>query len=415
MLADVDYVIMGAGIPAKIPGILDALADHQDCSFPVEVSGASENEEYSVTFSPNQFWKGSGTRDMAKKHLRRPSFLPIVSSTTLAQSLLKRSNGSGPTRGIDGFVVELNTAGGHNAPPRGWHFEPGEQEEPAYGEKDMVDVKQFKKVAKGLPFWFAGSYGKKEKLMDVLNAGGNGIQVGTLFALSDESGMESTMKQGILSQLADHELKVFTDPAASPTGFPFKVLQLDDDPDKTYVSVQSLSDPEVYDARPRVCNLGYLRAPYIQSDGKVGYRCPSECVEDFVAKGGDMAATAGRKCLCNALCADAGFPQVRYVNNPTTGKKDIYVEPSLITTGDDVNLCTLLLKQNQDDGTWGYSASDVIDYLLSDLKTSREELNKEKVNPVRWGYSATDVEKYLLSEWNEFHRQTREVPELSSL
>mgnify|MGYP000190133069 CR=1 FL=1 len=177
MLADVDYVIMGAGIPNKIPGILDALAGHHDCSLPIEVSGASDDEDHVVTFSPNKFWKGSGTRDMAKKQLRRPSFLPIVSSTTLAQSLLKRSNGGGPTRGIDGFIVELNQAGGHNAPPRGWHYEPTDQGEPIYGEKDMVDIEKFGKVAKGLPFWFAGKYGRKEKLVDVLKGGGNGVQV----------------------------------------------------------------------------------------------------------------------------------------------------------------------------------------------------------------------------------------------
>ena len=180
MLADVDYIIMGAGIPIKIPGILDALAGHHDCSLPIEISGAKSDEDNVIAFSPKQFWKGSGTRDLAKKQLRRPSFLPIVSSTTLAQSLLKRSNGSGLTRGIDGFVIEMNTAGGHNAPPRGWHYEPEDQGEPVYGKKDMVDIKSFVKVAKGLPFWFAGSYGRKDKLCEVLNSGGNGVQVRSL-------------------------------------------------------------------------------------------------------------------------------------------------------------------------------------------------------------------------------------------
>ena len=129
-------------------------------------------------------WKGSGTSDLAKKQLRRPYFLPIVSSTTLAQSLLKRSNGAGPTRGIDGFVVELSPAGGHNAPPRGWHYDPlsDHLEEPVYGKKDLVDIEKFAKVANGLPFWFAGSYGKKEKLVDVLDAGGAGVQVSMHFA-----------------------------------------------------------------------------------------------------------------------------------------------------------------------------------------------------------------------------------------
>ena len=55
MLADVDYVIMGAGIPSKIPGILDALAEHRECSLPIEVHGEdAENNEYAMKFSPNQ-------------------------------------------------------------------------------------------------------------------------------------------------------------------------------------------------------------------------------------------------------------------------------------------------------------------------------------------------------------------------
>lgn len=171
---------MGAGIPTKIPGILDALAQHRDCSLPVDVNGAV-SDEYAVAFSPNQFWKGTTAHDLAKKPLRRPKFFPIVSSTTLAQSLLKRSNGKGPTRGVDGFIVELNPAGGHNAPPRGWHYEPSDRGEPVYGTKDNVDVTEFSKVAKGLPFFFAGGYGRKDKLKQVLKGGGNGIQVPIIF------------------------------------------------------------------------------------------------------------------------------------------------------------------------------------------------------------------------------------------
>lgn len=205
MLADVDYVIMGAGIPNKIPGILDALAEGKDCALPIEVSGANNDDEaqvaFAMKFSPTKFWKETESPALAQEPLRRPDFLPIVSSTTLAQSLLKRSNGEGPTRGINGFVVELNSAGGHNAPPRGWRYEPtnpsmseeerkqkglNERGEPVYGEKDMVDVKDFGKVAKGLPYWFAGSYGRKEKLVQVLEGGGNGIQVKMIYTLLDE-------------------------------------------------------------------------------------------------------------------------------------------------------------------------------------------------------------------------------------
>ena len=57
-----------------------------------------------------------------------------------------------------------------------------------------------------------------------------------------------------------------------------------------------------------MCNLGYLRTAYKRPDGRIGYRCASEPVNDWIKKGGDLQATQGRKCLCNALMANAGYP-----------------------------------------------------------------------------------------------------------
>lgn len=228
MLADVDYIIMGAGIPTMIPGILDCLAECKDCEYPVDVAGASE--DVTLHFSPKTFWKNVGKPELARP-LKRPKFLPIVSSVVLAQSLLKRASGKGPTKGIDGFVVELNPAGGHNAPPRGFKFDPvemthidglDEEGQPIYGEKDEVDLLKFAKASKGLPFWLAGSYARPDKLRDIVKVGGAGVQAGTLFALCEESGMHDELRQGVLRGIADGDLTVFTDPACSPTGFPFK-------------------------------------------------------------------------------------------------------------------------------------------------------------------------------------------------
>ena len=114
MLADVDYVIMGAGIPLKVPGVLDNLSQGKEATFPVDVAGA--DEEMYIKFSPQAFWTAAGKPELAKQlaQLKRPNFLPIVSSVVLAQSMLKRADGQGPTKGIQGFVVELPTAGGHN-------------------------------------------------------------------------------------------------------------------------------------------------------------------------------------------------------------------------------------------------------------------------------------------------------------
>ncbi|MEZ6080572.1 MAG: hypothetical protein R3C56_34335 [Pirellulaceae bacterium] len=69
---------------------------------------------------------------------------------------------------------------------------------------------------------------------------------------------------------------MLTDPLASPTGFPFKVLQIDG----------SMSDATVFEQRTRVCDLGFLRQGYRKEDGTVGWRCPGEPVKAYVHKGG---------------------------------------------------------------------------------------------------------------------------------
>jgi nitronate monooxygenase len=300
MLADVDFVLMGAGIPMKVPGILDNLSECQDCEQPIDMVDKSEG--FVLKFSPKEFWKESGRPDLAKA-IKRPNFVPIVASVVLAQSMLKRATGKGPTKGINGFVVELNTAGGHNAPPRGFKYDAkakthiadlNERGEPIYGEKDDVDLKKFAKATKGLPFWLAGSFADPSKLLEVLEAGGAGIQVGTAFSLAKESGLESVTKKEILKTLAEKDIDVFTDPIASPTGFPFKVLVMED----------SLSEKESYENRPRVCSLGYLRDMYQKPNGKMGFRCASEPVDAYLKKGGELEATEGRKCLCNGTLLD---------------------------------------------------------------------------------------------------------------
>ena len=296
MLADVDFVIMGAGIPLKVPGVLDNFAEGKPAKFPIDIAGM-ENDFY-MEFSPEAFWTAAGKPELAKRQLKRPNFLPIVSSVVLAQSMLKRADGKGPTKGIQGFVVELPAAGGHNAPPRGFRYDPvakshavdlNEKGEPVYGPKDDVDLEKFAKVVKDkVPFWMAGAYAHADKFRECIALGAQGVQCGTLFALAEESGMEDGMRQEILKTICeDGDMEVFTDPVASPTGYPFKVLEIP----------RTLSEEQEYKARPRLCSLGYLRSAYVDENGKVGYRCPAEPVEDWVKKGGEVEATVGRKCL----------------------------------------------------------------------------------------------------------------------
>lgn len=323
MLAGVAVVLMGAGIPREIPAALEALADHRPASLRLDVEGQTSGI-IELRLDPAAHCPRTAFT------LQRPLFLPIIASSSLASMLARKTTGH-----VDGFVIEGPTAGGHNAPPRGEKCFT-ERGEPLYGPRDVVDLDKVKVL--GLPFWLAGGAGRPGRLREAMVAGAAGIQVGTLFAFCDESGFTAEIKASVLHHVARGNVDVFTDPLASPTGFPFKVVRWPDDPAKGV-------------ERERVCDLGYLRNAYQTSEGKRGYRCAGEPVDTYVKKGGMRADTEGRHCLCNALMANIGHGQVR---------GDGLVEQPLITSGDDlVQMGDLLAGRTQ------YSAADVIEYLLS--------------------------------------------------
>lgn len=329
MLAGVDYVLVGAGIPMAIPGILDQLARGEAVQLRLDIEAAAPDEEYSSSFDPASFY---GTPPPA---LKRPVFLAIISSNVLALALARKASGR-----VDGFVVEGPTAGGHNAPPRG-SAQRNERGEPVYGPRDAPDLEKIRSL--GLPFWLAGSQATPARLATALQAGAAGIQVGTAFAFCEESGIATVLKERALRSSREGKLDVFTDPLASPTGFPLKIVRLEG----------NISEPEVYATRKRVCDLGYLRQSYRKTDGTVGYRCAGEPEDDYVAKGGDRAETHGRKCVCNGLLSTIGIGQMR---------ADAGLEPALVTAGDDVRNLARFLPA----GRSTYTATDVVRYLLGE-------------------------------------------------
>lgn len=143
MLAGVDVVTMGAGIPLQVPGILDAFASGKSAEYRMTIEGSLGGAIY-MTFDPKDFF---GVTSLL---LKRPLFLPIISSNVLAEILLKKASGK-----MDGFVIEHPTAGGHNAAPRGNPKLFNEHGEPIYGENDRVNFAKLQKL--GLPFWIGGS------------------------------------------------------------------------------------------------------------------------------------------------------------------------------------------------------------------------------------------------------------------
>lgn len=324
MLAGVDVVLMGAGVPRQVPGILDALSQGREVAYAVDVHGA-EDAQAAVTLDPRDLLGN------ALPVLSRPVFLGIVSSHVLA-AYLDRD----PALRPDGYVVEASSAGGHNAPPR-------RPEVTAYGEltfgpRDEPDTARI--AALGRPFWLAGAYGTPEGLTAARQAGAHGIQAGTIFALAQESGLRTDLRARLLSDLASGTLTVRTRAHASPTGFPFKVAELPG----------TVADPAVYDERRRQCDLGFLRAPYTKADGSIGFSCAAEAERTYVAKGGLLEATRDRMCLCNGLAATAGIGQTR---------SDGYVEPPLVTLGSDLSGPARLLSAHPG----GWTAVDVITWL----------------------------------------------------
>jgi hypothetical protein len=152
------------------------------------------------------------------------------------------------------------------------------------------------------------------------------------------------LRLGLLRALKEDTLEVRNDPRASPTNFPFKIANIQG----------TLSEPATYAARERICDLGFLRTPVERDDGKLAYRCASEPEHMYVKKGGDIADTVGRMCLCNALHADVGLGKER---------KNGYVEQPAITLGQDLSGPKRLAETHPE----GWTAAEAIRWLTSRL------------------------------------------------
>jgi NAD(P)H-dependent flavin oxidoreductase YrpB (nitropropane dioxygenase family) len=315
MLAGVDVITMGAGIPLQIPEVMDSIAQGRTATYRVPVAG-TDITHYDMRFDPEAFF-GSKLPFM-----RKPMFIPIIASNALASILADKL----PPGSIYGFVIEGPTAGGHNAPPR---------KNGIYGPKDEVD---YAKIAKlGLPFWIGGGMASPEKLKWARSIGAAGVQVGTIFALCEESGYRPSIRVKLRELGFTGKLDIEADMHASPTGFPIELAELDG----------SLSEESVYRRRKRVCDQGALRTLFQKPDDTIGCRCPAEPVRAYVAKGGDKEKTKGAFCVCNALIA-----------NTCLGDEE---KSYMITLGQDVSFLRFLMDGPGD----FYSAVEALRYLQS--------------------------------------------------
>lgn len=326
MLAGVDAFLMGAGIPIEeaeqIPLLAQGLSARLRLDVDTSQAPAPQDTRY-YTLDPKELVAEPPVLDV-------PMFFPIISSDTLARILSKKL----PRERITGWIIETPIAGGHNAPPRRKRY--NEAGTPIYDERDLANLAIV--AALGFPFYLAGGYGSPEKLREALACGATGIQVGSLFSLADESGYPAESKRKLIAQIHSGEIKVRTDGRVSSTGFPFKVVELED----------TLGDPDFFKQRTRICDLGYLQQAFVDGKGQLQARCPAEPVDLYTKKGGEASATEGRGCLCNGLMANIGLAQ-----NQKWG-----LEQQLFTAGDE-----LLNLPLGSEAAPCYSAEDVLRYL----------------------------------------------------
>ncbi len=167
------YVLMGAGIPLHIPGVLDSFAAHQPR---VQAVGR---------------WRaaGDGLADVPQSgrpcrgRTARPSSAQVPGHCFFQHlGHHHAAPRQRPRRRTDS----------RNAHRRRAQCAPARQapalcvRQPVYGERDAVNIAGLR--ALGVPFWLAGGYGSPEKVREALDQGAAGVQVGTAFAFTEESG-----------------------------------------------------------------------------------------------------------------------------------------------------------------------------------------------------------------------------------
>lgn len=260
MLAGVDGVIVGAGNPEGLPLLCQQLARHEAVTHGISMLYREAGEEFVLAFDPRQIAHGK----FAERPLAKPTFLAIVSLEDLVQ-VLAQSESAPP----DGFIIEHHTAGGHNANPVGPLIRDA-LGQPVYGAKDEANLATIRSV--GIPFWLAGGYGSHPQLQAALAAGANGVQAGTVFALTEESGMKSEYRSAILAAIKNgaDDADLVRTTIFSPTGFSFKVVQLEG----------TLSEDDVYTSRRRICDIGMLQQRGFNKPDEHGQRtlfqrCPA--------------------------------------------------------------------------------------------------------------------------------------------
>jgi NAD(P)H-dependent flavin oxidoreductase YrpB (nitropropane dioxygenase family) len=291
LLAGVDALLCGAGVPMELPDMLRRMQAGEDLAYePLHGTGTGVR----LAIAGDNTAKRLQSRPL-------PHLLPILSNFAFPKRILdiweREQQGARPFA----FVLENHAAGGHNAPPRN---------KTTFGDQDEIDTYFDKVRALGVPVYVAGAFangGNAEDYRYWRERGAYGIQVGSRFALSGESGMRRDIKDAVIAANAEtttgeeHDTLLQTSMRVSPTGYPFKVVSLP----------ETVADAGVYAHRRKRCDKGYLlqAQQIVRTDGtrQEVYLCPSMPARQYERLGGDPTETEGRICLCNGLMATVGF------------------------------------------------------------------------------------------------------------
>ena len=198
-----------------------------------------------------------------------------------------------------------------------------------------------------------GAYGSRARFQEALAAGAHGVQVGTAFAFCEESGLDPDLRQRFLTSIVEPRGRRLHGPGRLTDRLPVQ-------------GGGARGHPLGATPRTRIARACATSAtsagPTSAPTGTLDYRCPSEPVDDYVRKGGQVEDTVGRKCLCNALVTNIGMGQRR---------PNGYEELPMLTAGNDL----ASVRAHISPGNLSYHARDVVASLLAEDSYATTRLN----------------------------------------
>ena len=317
MLAGVDYVLMGAGIPRRCPRAADRLRRRR-----APAASPSTSPSQTRTHTRRRSTRATSSAPTCRRCAARRSWRS--SRCTSWRGYLARDAEIRP----DGFVVEGPVAGGHSAPAARQDARSTRRASRSTRPRTRPTSPRWSPL--GLPFWLAGALRHAREG----RRGACGRRRGRPGAARSSRWRPTRASPGRCADAAARRAaRRHADGAQRPAGLPDRLPVQGGAARPARCPSRS-----VYEARPRICDLGYLREPVRAARrlDRLPLRRPSRCTCTS-RRAATPPTPSGRKCLCNALIANIGLPQLR---------KDGYVEQPAITLGQDLDGAQDLLRRS---------------------------------------------------------------------